>query len=228
MKKLLLSLLTVTFFITTIYAQQDNNTRLNQLKKEKSDLTKQVGQLNAKIKKIDQEIAKLESQANSKDGGISGILTKVSDNGTKLRETPSSTGKEVEDLPAGTEILILKESQGLYLKANHKGKVGWVSYSGINTNAEIDAILMDSKKKQKPEDKAKYNRLAKIYGDDVAKKIMAGLLWNGMSQGMVIESIGRPTNTTKTNTPEGVRETWEYQGRKVYFLNGGLEKWDKN
>ena len=49
-----------------------------------------------------------------------------------------------------------------------------------------------------------------------------------MSQGMAIESIGRPKNTTKTTTNRGIREEWIYDDKKLIFVNGSLFKTEKD
>ncbi|MBU0764191.1 MAG: SH3 domain-containing protein [Bacteroidetes bacterium] len=212
---------------TGLYSQQ---TELDNLKKEKANLEVQIKKLQQKHDDVVKKIDALEasSSGSTTQGGISGILTKTGNNGGSLREKPTSTGEVLAEVPANTEILVQREVQGLYFKVTYQGKTGYMSYSSIESNPEIDKMLINKNNKNSTVDDEKLARLKKLYGNETANKIVAGLIWEGMSQAMAIESIGRPKNTVKNATEEGIREEWQYGDKTLIFINGELHHWDND
>lgn len=221
----------LVFSCSFSFSQTDEElkSKLDELQKEKQQITSKISELKTKQDQVDKQIYEIEVKLNAgkNAGGTSGILTKTGSNGAILRATASSTGTQIIEIPADDDILVHKKNVGLYFEATYKGKKGFVSYSSIVTTPEIDKILIESNNQGKTIDKQKQARLTKVYGKETADKIMAGILWEGMSQGMVIESIGRPVNTAKSASDQGVREVWTYDDKEVIFLNGTLHKWAK-
>ncbi|MDI1265380.1 MAG: hypothetical protein PS018_19210 [bacterium] len=62
--------------------------------------------------------------------------------------------------------------------------------------------------------------LAARYGDEDADKIMAGKVWQGMSQEQLVESWGNPVDMGREVRRSEIEETWKYgQTGKNRFAN---------
>lgn len=83
----------------------------------------------------------------------------------------------------------------------------------------------------------KANRLSLLrqkYGDEfIVQKILAGTVWDGMSQDQLIDSIGRPAAVDQKHLKTKTREVWKYypQGKNRYDLritidDGLVNGWD--
>jgi hypothetical protein len=112
-----------------------------------------------------------------------------------------------------------------------------VSYSTIAANQQIDDYLAGKEQVKQPlttttirsvnENDPRYQKLVKLYGKDNAIKIVNGELWQGMSYGMVLESIGKPNSKTSSNSEDGMKEQWIYNDYTLEFSNGELKNWTK-
>lgn len=223
-------LLTIAFILSLIFdgfgqlSEQEKKT-LQDYKAEKIKLEQEEAAIKKKITNINIKIGELESKDAGAVVSSTQVNAKTTMAGGALREKPSSVSAEIAKVPGNEAITVIGEVEGLYVKVTWKGKTGWMSYSSIEQSSEVDAV-MSQKNNQKDSDE-KMKRLTKVYGKEIATKICAGMLWEGMSQGMVIESIGRPENTTKDKTDEGIREVWTYSNKEVVFMNGSLTNWNK-
>ena len=75
---------------------------------------------------------------------------------------------------------------------------------------------------------ARYNRLNERFGSANGGKILYGMLWIGMTKEMAIESVGNPTDITRTKFEWGLSETWYYKKgyetyRILHFDDGKLK-----
>ena len=208
-----------------------------------------VGQINSKIdsleivkKGIQLKINSLQKQfletdilierwkqkkLKSKTG--SDIKTTVNYLGGILRDKPSATGKEIVKISENETIYVSRWQQNLYFKTAYKGLNGYLHYSSISSNYEIDQILLKENEKSMEifhSENEKLDRLTKIFGKNIAYKLMNEQLWVGMSQGMVIESIGKPISKKRTSTNVSVLDLWTYQNKELHFENGVLKSWD--
>jgi DNA repair exonuclease SbcCD ATPase subunit len=232
MKKAVSLLIMMIIALGYTYAQTEEElqTQINAHKNEKTELEKQIKDLQGQLNTVTTKINELEIQLSKMNGdvetGSSGIICKTTETGSALREKPNAIAAEITFIPGGAEIVVEREYKGLYFKTTYNGKSGWISYSNIASNPKLDNMVMSLTDKEI--DNKKLEKLTKLYGKEIANKIVLGLLWEGMSQGMVIESIGRPDNTTRDQTSTGVREEWEYSDKKLIFSNGELQKWISN
>jgi len=240
MKNILLIIISVSFL--NIFAQ--NGQEMAKLKKEKREVENQILILKAKLKEIDSKIYNLNSNpgtstiiVSSTSNGL--ISAKISSGGAILRSAPASSGQIITTMKENETLYLYKEVQNLYIKAKYYGKDGWVSYLNLKTSPEIEDLMNSTNSTQKQNttthsvttvrtvdtNSPKYKRLVKIYGRDKTIKLMNGELWKGMSHGMVIESLGQPSEQKSVNSPKGLIETWKYSNKTVTFLNGSVSKW---
>jgi len=197
------------------------------------DLQDQLGGVNSKISAL--ELKKNNSYTSTQNSDF--INAQVSAGGAILRETPSSTGKTLAVIPAKEKISVYRFQQNLYLKVLYKGQTGFVSYSTIEQNQDIDDFISGKEPVKQPvttsivrtvnENDPRFQKLVKLYGRDNAIKIINGELWQGMSYGMVLESIGKPNSKTQSNTDDGLKEHWIYSDYNLEFNNGELKNWIK-
>jgi len=233
--------LTILIAIYVIGAFAQTGEEMAKLKQEKRNIENQISVLKAKLKEVDNKIYNLNSNprtstiiVSSTSNGL--ISAKVSSGGAILRGTPASSGQIITTMKENETLYLYKEVQNLYIKAKYYGKDGWVSYLNLKTSPEIEDLMnnTNSTQKKKPTttttvrtvdtNSPKYKRLVKIYGKDKTIKLMNGEVWKGMSHGMVIESLGQPSEQKSTNSPKGLIETWKYPNKTVTFLNGSVDK----
>ncbi|MFH2094066.1 MAG: hypothetical protein ABIJ16_00085, partial [Bacteroidota bacterium] len=181
------------------------------------------------------EEKKKSIEASSSSGGT--IVATVNSLEGILRDKPSSLGAELARIKEGEKIVVHREHQGLYFKVTYLGKTGYLNYSSITSNPEIDKLLTEGNSNTTNNNTSvtvirnvdtsdpKYQRLEKIYGKEKAMMIMNGELWEGMSHGQVLESLGKPSSKSSKNTLDGLQETWTFPGKELTFLNGELKDW---
>lgn len=225
---------------SSIFSQDLNsiNAELNTLNNKKRDIQENIKKYQNELRDINNQISELENKkANlSSSNNSETISAKVNSLEGILREKPTSLSNEIARIKEGESITVYREHVGLYLKVSYMGKTGYLSYSSISNNTEVDKILTSDENQTTNNSTTtinsvdlndpKYKRLEKLYGKEKAMKIMNGELWKGMSYGQVIEALGQPTNKEKVNTLDGVQETWVYPNKKAIFLNGELNKWE--
>jgi len=225
--------------LTTLQAiSQSTTDQINTLLKRKADLERTIIKSQSEIKRID---AQIEALKNATSTGVQfvteingKIIATTGENGASLRKSPMATAEELIKIAPNTTFYIHRERQGMYAKATYSGKEGWVNYSSIKKDAEIDELF--GKKKAVPiqqevkvvrmkADDPKFKRLEKIYGAEKAVHIINKEMWKGMSHGMVREALGKPIKKTQENTAKGLKEVWTYTDRTITFVNGSLVSW---
>jgi len=225
----------IIFGIITISSFSQNKT-YDQLRIERIQLTNEITNLQARLKAVNAEMEKLKNGTANvvfEGSGNNRIEAKVGSGGAILRDKSSSTGNILAAIKAGESILLYKEKNGSYIKAAYNGQLGWVSYTSISSNAELNNYMKG--KTSKPTSTTsistvdvnsdRYKRISKLYGHEKAVKIINKQLWKGMSHGMVVESLGQPSNRTSVNSSEGLKEEWKYPSKTIKFLNGELISW---
>ena len=199
------------------------------------DMQSQLQSLKQQIDDLEEKKASLTS-ANTTSGNDF-IVAQVMSGGAILRDAPNSTGKTLLTIPGNETINVYRSQQNLYFKVSYKNQVGYLSYSTISQNQQIDDFLAGVEPVKQPlttttvrtvnESDPRYQKLVKLYGKDNAIKLVNGELWQGMSYGMVLESIGKPNSKTQNNTSDGMKEQWIYNDYTLDFLNGDLKNWTK-
>lgn len=53
-------------------------------------------------------------------------------------------------------------------------------------------------------------------------RIMNNEVWEGMTTGMALESIGKPNSKSNVTTDQGLKEIWEYNDYRLEFFNGSV------
>jgi len=229
-------ILFLTFLTISSFSQ---NRTYGELKNEKRNLQNQISLLQSQLKAVNIEMEKLKNGTANvvfEGSGNNRIEAKAGSGGAVLRDKSSSIGNVLATLKAGESVLLYKEKNGLYIKAAYNGELGWVSCTSISINTELDNFMAGKTVSNNTTtatttvstvdvNSAKYKRIAKLYGHDKAVKIINKQLWKGMSYGMVVESLGQPSERKSVNTPEGKKEEWKYSDKSVVFLNGELKSW---
>jgi len=200
------------------------------------DLQDQFHEIKLKIDNLEAKKSSMPAVNTTTDNDF--IKAKVMSGGAILRDAPSSTGKILVTIPGNETINVFRNQQNLYFKVSYKNQTGYLSYSTIEQNQEIDDYLAGKEPvkqinstttvvRKVNENDPRYQKLVKLYGKESAVKIMNNELWQGMSYGMVLESIGKPNTKNSTNTSEGIKEQWLYNDYTLDFVNGELKNWAK-
>lgn len=234
-KSLFVFLLFLTPYLLS--GQTNFDKKIDSLKNIKSNTQAQIRNLQVELGNINKKIEDLENLKKNQ-GPINTISAQVSAGGSILRDAPNSMGNTVLNIPAGANIQVYREQQNLYFKVSYGGKTGYVSYSTIEQNNEIDNYLSGKTSTPKnnsttaivrkvDESDPKYQKLKKLYGQDTAIRLMNSELWTGMSPGMVLESIGKPNSKQTQTNSSGNVELWIYNDVTVEFSNGEVTKYNK-
>jgi len=244
MKRITLVLASLVIFcssfsqsLTQINKQLDSlqNLRKN-LQIKIKDLQDQFHDVKLKIDDLDSKKASMSTANTATDNDF--IKAQVMPGGAVLRDAPSSTGNVLITIPGNETINVYRNQQNLYFKASYKNQMGYLNYSTIAQNQEIDDYLAGKEPVKQTistttivrkvnESDPRFQKLVKLYGKENAVKIMNNELWQGMSYGMVLESIGKPNTKNSTNTDDGVKEQWMYNDYTLDFINGELKNWTK-
>jgi len=212
--------------------------KLDSLQTAKLTTQQRIAAYQERLKQINEEISNLSNQKKKLMLEVTDdvIQAKTGSGGAVLRDKPSSLGNVIVNIPANTNIKVYKEQQNLYFKVEYNGQEGYVNYSTIAANQEIDDFLSGKSSKTQVkyqpttvvrsvnENDPKYKKLVKLYGKDIAIRIMNNEVWQGMTPGMTLESIGKPNSKSSINSDDGVKEVWEYNDYKLEFFNGSVSK----
>ncbi len=226
------------FFSTALFSQTaaEYQKRIDELKAQKKNIQYQIKSLNNDLKNINEQINVLEKNKTTRQPVFvseDGIKAYIGETGGVLRRQPNVNGSIIVTLSPNEVVYVQNERHNLYLKANYQGTYGYISYTSIKSNPEVDK-LMTSKTATKTAttqvysvdtSSPKYKRLSKIYGHEDAVKIINHKLWKGMSTGQIRESAGSPVSVSRENSPKGLLETWSYSDKIIKVLNGSLEGW---
>ncbi len=228
-------LLTSLIVLSQLLLVAQNTEDLNKLIQRKTELQRSISFYQKELQRVEAKIVKLQtvhSQPTIVTESGQKIIATTGDEGAVFRMSPSVQGAEIMNIPPNTTIYVHHEHKGMYFKTTYYGKEGWVNYTNIESQPEIDAMIQTPKNINTAtrvvtvnEKAPKYQRLVKIYGKEKTIKIMNKELWKGMSHGQVKESLGKPVSSTKKNTAKGLEEEWIYSGQKLIFLNGTLLTW---
>lgn len=228
---------------TALFAQQSLkqiDKKIDSLQTAKLNTEQRIAAYQEQLKQINKELSELQNRKKQLLSEAVGdvIWAKTGDGGAVLRDKPSSLGTAIVNIPPNATIKVFKEHDNLYFKVEYNGQTGYVNYSTIAANQEIDEFL-SGKTTTTPAQKTtsqttiirtvnetdpRFQKLQKLYGRDIAVRIMNKEIWEGMSIGQTIESIGQPLSKSNITTEQGVKEVWEYPLYTLEFFNGSLSK----
>jgi len=210
------------------------NSEINQLDQNKNLIESKIDSLEAEREELVDKISELRSQVNKiklENERETGVPTKISMIGGRLRDKPSSNGNVIVELEENDEVFIYDWFQKSFVKASYEGKVGYISYGSLKENQFVRQIKSEIKEKEIQkiqENNPKLARLIKEYGESTAKRLIDGEIWIGMSDEMAREALGRTNDINRTTTSYSVREQWVYpNGKYLYFEDGVLDSWQE-
>jgi len=135
---------------TFIYANTIGQLTINQIDKKldslqsaKLNTEQRIQAYNEQLNQINKEISELQKKKRILLDEITQnvIFARTGEGGAILRDKPSSLGNALQTIPPNTPIKVYKEHENLYLKVEYNNQMGYVSYSTIASNQEIDDFL---------------------------------------------------------------------------------------
>jgi len=139
--------------------------------------------------------------------------------------------KLIEDIPTDAKVVILEDIGDKY-KVIYQNSIGYAYKFGFITEFERNKNLLKKDEEKKALDieyvknqkayEVRKKELIKKYGSYFGKLISERRIAIGMTNNMVIESIGKPDDINRTVGSWGVNEQWVYdvKGLYIYFKNG--------
>lgn len=95
-----------------------------------------------------------------------------------------------------------------------------------NAKAESRAIYDQKRKENAQAFNERKQKFISKYGPIEGEKIAKGLIWIGMTEGMLLDSWGRPEDINSTVTRYSTRKQYVYgSGQYVYVENGIVDAW---
>ncbi len=179
--------------------------------------------LNLKKLSLQLKLTELNQQKNKillEKELVSGIPVIVNFMGGVLRDTPKGEGNEIIKIPSGDTLFVYNWYEKPYFKAAYMEKVGYISYSSLVKNKQIDNIVNKDLAVNNP----RLVRLISEYGKFDAERIINKKYWIGMTTEMAIASLGSPDDINKSTGSWGEHQQWVYNEKKMYlyFENGKL------
>jgi hypothetical protein len=236
--KHILQLIAILIIFSDLNSQtlEQVDKKLDSLTAVKKEKQKKIDALEESLNKTLQQIEKYELLKKKllpvKNVTEKRIIARVIHEGGILRDAPVMGANNIADINEKEIFYVLEYSGNLFFKVQYKQKTGYLIYSSIAPNNDVDKILLEENQKSNSSitqqvdlNDPKYLRLVKIYNKEIAIRLMNKDIWAGMSQGMILESIGKPQNKTNNTTESEKSEQWEYADKVLYIENGELKKW---
>jgi len=228
MKNLLL-LVSFIFLITTKSTGQSKNEKIASYLVSKDSLTKEIKEINKQIeilekkkeiKKIsfDKITSKIDLLNYSEDDKVI-VYSRFSD--LYVYPTPKIQFDDlVAKLTNKDSINIEESGYPKFWRTYIKGRTGYVLKTGVfGKGTKYLTLQRVSKSKVK----GRIEVLTKIYGVEIAEKIISKRYWIGMTSGMARESLGNPDKINRTVSTYGNSEQWVYRiSLYLYFKYGKL------
>lgn len=235
MKKILLLMI----FISSFTSAQNNNDEINLLVKKINKFNTSILSLKDSIKNIELNIEKLKSRDVLKSIKDSSIVTIALKDGS-LKKAPLVGGDIILTLQKDSEVLVTDYIDG-YFNVCVESVCGFINELWIKENYAVNKLkelkiikkekLLEIKEQKRISQAKKYNqeqenRNIKKYGKSLYEKLKKGYYWVGMTDKMVLISLGNPNDINSTVGSWGTHEQWVYNdGLYCYFENGILKSY---
>jgi hypothetical protein len=185
----------------------------------------------------------ISSQAQAGGTELLRSLEKSSNQVQQVTATLKSSSrlfKEKEDItsviviiPSGSVVDVLG-SDSTFLRVKFEDDEGYIySRHAVINNTPAPVVKTEPNKQETPGKKELTNEQKQVkrfdyleykYGTDMAKKLMEGKIWKGMSAEMVHDSWGSPLKINRV-IGEIVREEWIYKSYWLYIEDNTLAQW---
>lgn len=160
-----------------------------------------------------------------------------------IKELPDITSKVIYNYKKGTSIYILDYVADNYYTAICDSVIGYISRYNIEedklTKDNLDTLMYRKnmelyriRQMQYLKDLDKqFDEYKKAYGNSIAYKLNNSEVWLGMTENMLLNSVGRPSSINETVGSWGVKRQYVYRYDGVlhyyYFKNGYLTSYQR-
>ncbi len=176
-------------------------------------------------------------EKNNKEQGVQPQTATIK-SATRLFGTREDVSSVITVLPSGTSVGILAEDS-TYYKVDANGDQGWIfRKDALIDNAttrdlksarqmynQYDNELQTQKSADNTRPGTRQAYLENKYGSSMAKLLLAGKIWKGMTGDMVRDSWGSPSKVNKTFEGNLAKEEWTYKNTWLYIENDILTDW---
>lgn len=215
-------------FSFPLFSQNGNTykSKIDSLNTLKGQVDTQIERLNAQKKELNNQIMMINNEVSKNE-----LVNRPS---KKIMAIVNFIGGTIYDKPAGNVLIristgdtvyVLEEYVKPFFKVIYKNYVGFMSYSSIDNNVQVMEIVNSDIAKTNP----KLARLTREYGEGIARRILKGDYWIGMTAGQAYDSLGSPDKTNLSKGEWGEHEQWIYRSKDLYlyFENGKLTSMQK-
>lgn len=180
-------------------------TLLLSLDQEKKSIDKKIDEIKSEINRL-AEISKYE------DGRL-----RVKSTGGYIISQPSTLGDIIAQVPKDGYVYVypgfLKDD---YLKVKFGNYDGYIYKDVLVQTADLRTLLKNAESFSSNE---KFKELVKKYGESDAYRIYNKSYWIGMKKEILIEMLGSPIVTNRTNYRNSIQEQliYEKNDKRIYF-----------
>jgi hypothetical protein len=146
-----------------------------------------------------------------------------------LRISPDPSTETIGKIPRYASLNVTG-FQETYLKVKFDTLEGYISYLFVKGYTPEFRLYFDYakslddkeiKEKLQAKDKKRLDELIEKYGKWASERIVEEKIWIGMTEEMLLESLGRPNDINRTVTSNSVSKQYVYPNyRYVYVVNG--------
>jgi len=160
---------------------------------------------------------------------------------TLVRSRPDNKADILATLKKGATVEVADyNSKTMFYEIKHQGRMGYISAAKVPENPALRKMVKRAFDRSKREEEEKLVEMRKVrvaekesgenaaklqfftirFGAKVAKAIMKGDVWEGMTKEMVILAKGKPMAITRRIFSNIIKEQWEYErGLYLFFEN---------
>lgn len=206
-------LISIGFLIAGAAVGQDFKLKMDSLQALLVGLEQEKKSLEKKTADVKNEINRLAEISKYEDGRLKVKSTA----GGYILNQPSMNGDVVAQVPKDGYVYVypgyLKDD---YLKVKFGDYDGYIYKVVLEQTADLKTLLKNAETFSKNQ---KYKELVKKYGERDGYRIHTKSYWIGMKKEMLIEMLGSPINTNRTNFRNAIQEQLIYEkyDKRIYF-----------
>jgi hypothetical protein len=162
-----------------------------------------------------------------------------------IRSKPDAKADILVTLEKGDTVEVIDYSaKTMFYTLKLQDRIGYVSAADLPQNTSLRRIIKRAIERAKMEKEKRLTEMRKAgieeresteyaaklqfftsrFGERIAKAIIQGVVWEGMTKEMVILAKGKPKTITRRVFANVVKEQWEYEGGLRLFFENDLLK----
>lgn len=220
------TIVTIYLLVTSGFVFSQNQ-EIGNLMKRKLQLEKEKKNIEDSIKNIDNKINYLNHKEKSNVNKKEFVYAKLTQRGN-IKKKPESESSILVFVEKGDSVKITDYNNGFWL-VEKDSIIGYMFDMYFTENEYLINLKKKfeekNQRKIKEKELARKKRIISKYGNENGKKILDVKIWIGMTEEMLYESWGKPSEVNRTVTKYGEYKQCIYYSTYVYIENGVVTSW---